>query len=80
MAKNKIYRYCYHQSEAIKRGEVFDCPDCYYRRPIANSSPVGTRACHFAIETGSLRGCTAKECYTNKIHFKQRAGKVIESD
>lgn len=34
--------------------------------------PGGIKACHYLIDTGEPRGCTAEECYTNRIHFTTR--------
>lgn len=57
-----------------KDGESFDCVGCYYRKPISPSSTFGCRVkcCHYPIEENELRGCSAKECYEKKIHFKPK--------
>lgn len=46
------------------------CPGCKYRRRITGISHImDSSACHYAYDTGKLRGCSAKECYEKKIHY-----------
>ena len=46
------------------------CPGCKYRRRITGTSHImDSSACHYAYDTGELRGCSAKECYEKKIHY-----------
>ena len=47
------------------------CKGCVHRRPLSGA-PNWLKACHYAIDTGELRECSAEECYTNKIHYTTR--------
>lgn len=50
-----------------------ECTGCHYRRRI--SSSFNTKACHYAIDTDKLRGCSAQECFDKKIHYMPRKRK-----
>lgn len=60
-----------------ERTDIVDCKGCLYRRHLGGNSRTGDdMACHYAYDTGNLRGCTAKECYENKIHYEPTKGVV----
>ena len=44
------------------------CYGCKYFRSIEN-----IKACNYSIDTGHLRGCSAKECFEKKVHFDSSA-------
>lgn len=51
------------------------CKGCKYRRPVSGVEH-GTGACHYCVDTGEPRGCSARECYARKIHYapKRKCG------
>lgn len=52
------------------------CAGCIYRKKLSGGE--ASTACHYMHDTGKLRGCSAKECYTKKVHYTpKRAAKVL---
>ena len=47
------------------------CKGCIHRKTLSGV-PGGNKACHYCIDTGEPRGCTAEDCYTNRIHYTTR--------
>ena len=50
-----------------------NCAGCAQYRPLAEKRGAGTRACHYILDTGHMRGWAASDCTINRAG--RRTGK-----
>lgn len=53
----------------MDRQQYTECTGCRYYRGGKSAHSMPPRVCHFCYDTGEPRGCSAEECYRNRIHF-----------
>ena len=66
--------------------EVVKCVGCYYYRRFSATYGRNTKCCHYALETGEIRGMLPVECYkhegtpytTRRINRKQDSFTIIK--
>ena len=46
--------------------KITRCTGCVYHRSLGSNSGLNYYACHYCIDTGTLRGYSAEACYRNE--------------
>lgn len=49
------------------------CAGCAHRRYLSGDD--GMTVCHFSLDTGTLRGMSAAQCFASRAHYKRAEAK-----
>ena len=55
-----------------------NCKNCTHYRLLRRGFAGDGYVCHYSLDTGNLRGCTADECNEKKIRFEPKIGKKVK--
>ena len=67
-AKNRLFGSTLRQHEPYEKHERVACVGCIYWGGLL---ALGD-GCKYALKTGKVRSCSMKECYLNKICYREK--------